>query len=143
MLQLNLTKLNLDLSLSARRIFQSSVVKTPMLWLFHSLHEKALPCSETGIRGSDDSLLHGSKWGRRFDQIPAHVITWDWSVSMWFWDRFQLRPILTIIYVIRKMENVPKLFWQHHFLLHRSIYSNQQELVLICQCLIYKLQFLD
>ena len=33
MLQLNLTKLNLDLSLSARRIFESSVVKT-------------LPCSD-------------------------------------------------------------------------------------------------
>ena len=50
---------------------------SPMFWLFHSLHECALPRSETGIRGSDDSLWHDSKWGRQFDQIPAHIITRD------------------------------------------------------------------
>ena len=33
-----------------------------MFWLFHSLHECALPHSETGIRRSDDALWHGSKW---------------------------------------------------------------------------------
>ena len=29
-------------------------------------------------------------------------------------------------------------FYQHHFLLHYSVYSNQQELVLICPCLVYQ-----
>ena len=82
LLQLNLTKLNLDRSLSVRRIFQSLVVKTLMFWLFHSLHECALPRSKTGICGLDDSLWDGSKWGHQCNQIPAHVITWDSSVSM-------------------------------------------------------------
>ena len=36
-----------------------------------------------------------------------------------------------------------QLFQQHHFLLHHSVYSNQQKVVLICQCLIYQLQFSD
>ena len=36
-----------------------------------------------------------------------------------------------------------QFFQQHHFLLDYLICSNQQELVLICQCLIYQLQFLD
>ena len=76
-LQLNLEKLNLDCSSSVRRIFQSSVVKTLACSMFHSLHKRALPRSETGIRGSDDSLWHASKWGHRFDQIPARVTTWD------------------------------------------------------------------
>ena len=34
---------------------------SPMSWLFYSLHKYALPHSETGICGSDDSLWHGSK----------------------------------------------------------------------------------
>ena len=102
MLQLNLTKLNLDRSSSVRRIFQSPVVKTlPCSGCF-----TALTCSETGIHGSDDSLWHDSKWGQRFDRIPAHVITRDWSVSMQFWYWLQLQSILTIIYVIREMESV-------------------------------------
>ena len=32
------------------------------------------------------------------------------------------------------------VFFKHHFLLHHSIYSNQQDLVLIFQCLIFQLQ---
>ena len=50
---------------------------SPMFWLFHSLHECPLPDSETGIRGSNDALWHGAKWGRQFDRIPAHVIARD------------------------------------------------------------------
>ena len=45
-----------------------------MFWLFYSLHECTLPHSETGICESDDSLWLGSKWGRRFEQIPAQVL---------------------------------------------------------------------
>ena len=75
-LQLNFTKLNLNRSSSVRRIILGGQ-NSPMFWLSHSLHECALPRSETGIRGSDDSLWHGSKWGRRFDRIPVHVITRD------------------------------------------------------------------
>ena len=102
MLQLNLTKLNLDRSSSVRRIFQFPVVKTlPCSGCF-----TALPHSETGIHGSDDSLWHGSEFGQRFDRISAHVITRDWSVSMQFWYWLQLQSILTIIYVIREMESV-------------------------------------
>ena len=72
-LQLNFTKLNLDVCKEDIPILGGQ--NSPMFWLFHSLHECALPRSETGIRGSDDSLWHGSKWGCRFDRIPAHVIT--------------------------------------------------------------------
>ena len=50
---------------------------SPMFWLSHSLHERALPRSETGMRESDDPLWHGFKWGRQFDRIPVHVITRD------------------------------------------------------------------
>ena len=75
MLQLNLTKLNLDRKSSVRRIFQSLVVKTLTCLAVSSLHSCARPRSETGIRGSDDSLWHGSKWGCQFNQIPVHVIT--------------------------------------------------------------------
>ena len=47
---------------------------SPMFWLFHSLHECALPHSETGIHGLDDSLWLGSKWDRRFDRIPVTLL---------------------------------------------------------------------
>ena len=63
-LQLNLTKLNLDRGSSVRRIFLGGQ-NSPLFWLFHSLHECALPHSETGIHGSDNSLWHGSKWWGR------------------------------------------------------------------------------
>ena len=55
-LQLNLTKF-----ICKEDIPILSGQNSPMFWLFHSLHECALPRGETGIRGSDDSLWHGSK----------------------------------------------------------------------------------
>ena len=56
-LQLDLTKLNLDLSSSAKRIFQSLVVKTlPCSGCFTTCMSAHRPRSETGIRGLDDSL---------------------------------------------------------------------------------------
>ena len=80
-----------------------------MFWLFHSLHERAIPRSETGIRGLDDSPWHGSKWGRWFDRIPAtslrgiEVLAFSFDTD--YFDN-NLRPILTIIYVIRETEKV-------------------------------------
>ena len=74
-LQLNLIKLNFDHSLSLRKIFQSSVVKTlPCSSCFTACLSAHFPAVKLGC-GLDDSLWHGSKWGCQFDQIPAHIIT--------------------------------------------------------------------
>ena len=64
-----------------------------MFWLFHSLHECALPRSETWVRGSDGSLWHGSKWGRRFDRIPVTSLRRIEVLACSFDTNFQLRPI--------------------------------------------------
>ena len=77
-----------------------------MFWMFHSLHTCALPRSELGYadRVTHCGMVPNGVVG--FDRIPAHVITRDWNISMKFWYRLQLRPILTIIYLIREMESV-------------------------------------
>ena len=60
----------------------------------------------------DDSPWHGSKWGRRFDRIPAtslrgmEVLAFSFDTD--YFDN-NLRSILTIIYVIREMEKVMTL----------------------------------
>ena len=68
---------------------------------------------------------------------------------------FFSNSVLSVLYIVFKTKSLVSIlftfaanlsytvFEQHHFLLHHSVYLNQQELVLICQCLIYRLQFLD
>ena len=61
MLQLNLTKLNLDRSSSLRRVLQSSVVKTfPCSGCFTACMSARFP-TVNGLHGLDDLLWHGSK----------------------------------------------------------------------------------
>ena len=57
--------------------------------------------------------------------------------DIWFskqMHQYQFYLLFQLIYHIQ-------FFQQHHFLLHHSIYSNQQELTVTCQCLIYQPQF--
>ena len=63
--------------------------------LFHSLHESALPCRETGIRRLDGS----SDMGLLVHEIEVLSCSFDTGFNY-------IQPILTIIYVIREMESV-------------------------------------
>ena len=107
MLQLNLTKLNLDHSFSVRRIFQSSVVKTlPCSGCFMDCMSEHFPIVKLGY---SDRMTHcgmipnGVTNSIEFQftslcGIEVLACSFDTWLRLW--------SILTIIYVIRKMGSV-------------------------------------
>ena len=104
-LQLNLTKLNLDRSSSVRRIFQSSVVKTlPCSGCFTACMSAHFPVVKLGYA---DRMTHcGMVPNGVVDSIQFQLTLFRGIEVLACSFRLQLRPILTIIYVIREMESV-------------------------------------
>ena len=60
-------------------------------------------------------------------------------LSVWYLV-FKTNAPVSILFTFAANLSYTVFFKQHHFLLHHSIYSNQQDLVLIFQCLIFQLQ---
>ena len=61
------------------------------------------------------------------------------ALSVWYLV-FKTNAPVSILFTFAANLSYTVFFKQHHFLLHHSIYSNQQDLVLIFQCLIFQLQ---
>ena len=100
-LQLNLTKLNLDRSSSVRRIFQSSVVKTlPCSGCFTACMSAHFPVVKLGYA---DRMTHCGMVPNGVANLIEFQLT---SLPILVWIPTSIRPILTIIYVIREMESV-------------------------------------
>ena len=100
-LKLNLTKLNLDCSLSVRRIFQSLVVKTlPCSGCFTACMSAHFPVVKLGYA---DRMTHCGMVPNGVANLIEFQLT---SLPILVWIPTSIRPILTIIYVIREMESV-------------------------------------
>ena len=100
-LQLNLTKLNLDCSSSVRRIFQSLVVKTlPCSGCFTACMSAHFPVVKLGYA---DRMTHCGMVPNGVANLIEFQLT---SLPILVWIPTSIRPILTIIYVIREMESV-------------------------------------
>ena len=104
-LQLNLTKLNC--SSSVRRVFQSLVVKTlPCPGCFTACMSAQFPVVK--LRYADrvthcGMFPNGVADSIEFQLTSVHRME---VLAYSFWYRLQLRPILTIIYVIMEMGSV-------------------------------------
>ena len=107
MLQLNLTKLNLDHSFSVRRIFQSSVVKTlPCSGCFMACMSAYFPIVKLGYseRMTHCGMIPNGVTNSiefQFTSLCGNEVL-ACIFDTWLW----LQSILTIIYVIRKMGSV-------------------------------------
>ena len=108
-LQLNLTKLHLDCSLSVRRIFQSLVIKTlPCSGCFPACMSAHFPVVKLGYMDRMthcDMVPNGVVDSIKFQSASLHRI----EVLACSFDTDLLRPILTIIYVTTEMESVMTL----------------------------------
>ena len=104
-LQLYLTKLNLDRSSFVSRIFQSSVVKPlPCPSCFTACMSAHFPVVKLGYA---DRMTHcGMVPNGVVDSIEFQLTLLRGIEVLACSFRLQLRPILTIIYVIREMESV-------------------------------------
>ena len=107
MLQLNLTKLNLDHSFSVRRIFQSSVVKTlPCSGCFMAWMSEHFPIVKLGY---SDRMTHCGMIPNGVTNLIEFQFTSLCGIEVLacsFDTWLRLWSILTIIYVIRKMGSV-------------------------------------
>ena len=100
-LQLNLTKLSLDRSSSVRGIFQSWVVKTlPCSGCFTACMSAHFPVVKLGYA---DRMTHCGMVPNGVANLIEFQLT---SLPILVWIPTSIRPILTIIYVIREMESV-------------------------------------
>ena len=112
MLQLNLTKLNLDLSQSVRRILQSLMVKTFLCsGSFAACMNAPFPLLKLGytkcmthcgmVPNGVANLVELQLTSLRRTEVLAYSFDTVFNYALW--------PMLTIIYVIRGMESVISL----------------------------------